>query len=132
MNYVSITFKKHLNLYFYDVIITFVKYELVRRFPKNCRYAIKVEVGEIKMANIKSAKKRIKITETKTLRNKMIKSSLKTAIKKFEVATTKEEATAAFAVAARALDMSVSKGVIHKNMAARKKSRLAARLNKMA
>ena len=84
------------------------------------------------MANIKSAKKRIKITETKTLRNKMIKSSLKTAIKKFEVVTTKEEATAAFAVAARALDMSVSKGVIHKNMAARKKSRLAARLNKMA
>ena len=47
MNYVSITFKKHLNLYFYDVIITFVKYELVRRFPKNCRYAIKVEGGQI-------------------------------------------------------------------------------------
>lgn len=84
------------------------------------------------MANIKSAKKRIKVTETKTLRNKMIKSALKTAIKKFETATTKEEATAAFSVAARALDMSVSKGVIHKNMAARKKSRLAAKLNKMA
>ena len=61
MNYVSITFKKHLNLYFYDVIITFVKYELVRRFPKNCRYAIKVEGGEIKMANIKSAKKELKL-----------------------------------------------------------------------
>jgi len=38
------------------------------------------------MANIKSAKKRIKVTETKTLRNKMLKSALKTAIKKFEVA----------------------------------------------
>lgn len=84
------------------------------------------------MANIKSAKKRIKVTETKTLRNKMIKSSLKTAIKKFEVATAKEEATAAFLNASRALDMAASKGVIHKNMAARKKSRLAAKLNKMA
>lgn len=84
------------------------------------------------MANIKSAKKRIKVTETKTLRNKMIRSALKTAIKKFETATTKEEATAAFSVAARTLDMSVSKGVIHKNMAARKKSRLATKLNKMA
>lgn len=84
------------------------------------------------MANIKSAKKRIKVTETKTLRNKMIKSSLKTAIKKFEVATNKEEANTAFLNAARALDMAASKGVIHKNMAARKKSRLAAKLNKMA
>ena len=63
------------------------------------------------MANIKSAKKRIKVTEKKTLRNKMIKSALKTA---------------------RALDMSASKGVVHKNMAARKKSRLAAKLNAMA
>lgn len=87
------------------------------------------------MANIKSAKKRIKVTETKTLRNKMIKSSLKTAIKKFEVAVAagnKEEATATFAGAVKALDMATTKGVVHKNMAARKKSRLAAKLNKMA
>lgn len=87
------------------------------------------------MANIKSAKKRIKVTETKTLRNKMIKSSLKTAIKKFEVAVAagnKEESTAAFAGAVKALDMATTKGVVHKNMAARKKSRLAAKLNKMA
>lgn len=87
------------------------------------------------MANIKSAKKRIKVTEKKTLRNKMIKSALKTAIKKFEVAVeanNKAEAATLYAEAARALDMSASKGVVHKNMAARKKSRLAAKLNAMA
>ena len=87
------------------------------------------------MANIKSAKKRIKVTEKKTLRNKMIKSALKTAIKKFEVAVeayNKAEAATLYVDAARALDMSASKGVVHKNMAARKKSRLAAKLNAMA
>ena len=87
------------------------------------------------MANIKSAKKRIKVTETKTLRNRMVKSALKTTIKKFEadvVANNVEGAKTTFAAAARALDMAASKGVIHKNMAARKKSRLAAKLNAMA
>ena len=87
------------------------------------------------MANIKSAEKRIKVTEKKTLRNKMIKSALKTAIKKFEVAVeanNKAEAATLYVEAARALDMSASKGVVHKNMAARKKSRLAAKLNAMA
>lgn len=87
------------------------------------------------MANIKSAKKRILVTETKTLRNKMIKSALKTAIKKFEVAVTAnnaEEAKATFVKAVKALDMATAKGVVHKNMAARKKSRLAAKLNAMA
>lgn len=87
------------------------------------------------MANIKSAKKRIKVTEKKTLRNKMIKSALKTAIKKFEEAVganNKAEATTLYVEAARVLDMSASKGVVHKNMAARKKSRLAAKLNAMA
>ncbi|SHE56132.1 30S ribosomal protein S20 [Clostridium fallax] len=87
------------------------------------------------MANIKSAKKRIKVTETKTLRNKMIKSALKTVIKKFEVsvaASNKEEATVLFKDVVKALDMATSKGVVHKNMAARKKSRLATKLNAMA
>lgn len=84
------------------------------------------------MANIKSAQKRIKVTQTKTLRNKMIKSSLKTVIKKFEASVSGgnvEEAKLALANAARALDMAASKGIIHKNMASRKKSRLAAKLN---
>ncbi|OFI07200.1 30S ribosomal protein S20 [Clostridium acetireducens DSM 10703] len=83
------------------------------------------------MANIKSAKKRIRVIETKTHRNKIIKSALKTTIKKFEsavVANNVDEAKTAFLNTAKALDMAVSKGVIHKNKAARKKSRLASKL----
>lgn len=87
------------------------------------------------MANIKSAKKRIKVTATKTLRNKMLKSALKTSIKKFEVAAEAnnvEDAKVLYTAAARSLDMAASKGIVHKNMAARKKSRLASKLNAMA
>ena len=86
------------------------------------------------MANIKSAKKRIKVTEVKTLRNKMVKSALKTIIKKYEVAVTAgnvEEAKAAFKAAVKSLDMAAAKGVIHKNKASRKKSRMAIKLNEM-
>lgn len=84
------------------------------------------------MANIKSAQKRIRVTETKTLRNKMIKSALKTTVKKFFVAVeggNAEEAKTTFVAAVKALDMAASKGIIHKNKAARSKSRLAAKLN---
>ncbi|MGY0372420.1 30S ribosomal protein S20 [Clostridium sp. JNZ J1-5] len=84
------------------------------------------------MANIKSAKKRIKVIETKTLRNKMIKSSLKTQIKKFESAIASNElaeAKVAYLSVVKALDMAAAKGILHKNKAARKKSRLAAKLN---
>jgi small subunit ribosomal protein S20 len=84
------------------------------------------------MANIKSAKKRIRVTAAKTLKNRMIKSSLKTSIKGFDTAVANnsvEEAKSAFVNASKALDMAASKGVVHKNMAARKKSRMAARLN---
>ncbi len=87
------------------------------------------------MANIKSAKKRIKVTETKTLRNRMVKSAVKTAIKKFEEAVkvnNAEEAKALLVEANKSLDMAASKGVLHKNMVARKKSRLAAKLKAMA
>ncbi|WP_297436314.1 30S ribosomal protein S20 [uncultured Clostridium sp.] len=87
------------------------------------------------MANIKSSKKRINVTATKTLRNKMLKSALKTVIKKFEAAVEAkniEEAKVLYTSAARTLDMSVSKGIVHKNMAARKKSRLASKLSAMA
>ncbi len=87
------------------------------------------------MANIKSAKKRIKVTEAKTLRNKMVKSSLKTAIKKYETAIlagNKEEAKTTLDSAIRSIDMAASKGIIHKNVASRKKSRLTIRLNKLA
>ena len=87
------------------------------------------------MANIKSAKKRIKVTEVKTLKNRMVKSALKTVIKKFEAAVEAknvEEAKALYTSVVKSLDMAVTKGIVHKNMAARKKSRLAARLNAMA
>ncbi|MCR6513510.1 MAG: 30S ribosomal protein S20 [Clostridium sp.] len=87
------------------------------------------------MANIKSAKKRIKVTETKTLRNRMVKSAVKTAIKKFEEAVNvnnAEEANALLVKANKSLDMAASKGVLHKNMVARKKSRLAAKVKAMA
>jgi small subunit ribosomal protein S20 len=84
------------------------------------------------MANIKSAVKRVELTRKRTLRNKQIKSSLKTTIKKFEVALEtagKEEAGLKFRNAVKVIDKAVTKGVLHKRTAARKKSRLAGRLN---
>ncbi|CDF58085.1 30S ribosomal protein S20 [Thermobrachium celere] len=84
------------------------------------------------MANIKSAIKRIRVTERRTLRNKMVKSAVKTAIKKFEVALNSgniEEAKVLYAQAVKALDKAAAKGVIHKNAASRKKSRLTVKLN---
>ena len=87
------------------------------------------------MANIKSAKKRIKVTATKTAQNRMVKSALKTTIKMFEdavAANNVDEAKVLFNGAVKALDMAAQKGVAHKNMVARKKSRLAAKLNAMA
>ncbi len=87
------------------------------------------------MANIKSAKKRIKVIETKTLRNKMIKSRVKTAIKKLEAAIAsgdKELAKSLLITATSELSKAGSKGVYHKNMVSRKVSRMAAAVNKMA
>ncbi|MCX7951129.1 MAG: 30S ribosomal protein S20 [Clostridiales bacterium] len=85
------------------------------------------------MANIKSALKRIKVAERRTLRNKMVKSAVKTALKKFDLAVSAgnlDEAKVLYAKAVKALDQAAAKGVIHKNAAARKKSRLAVKLNK--
>jgi len=87
------------------------------------------------LPNIKSAKKRVKVIETKTLRNKMLKSNLKTIIKKFEVAVNgddKAKATEALSVAVKRLDQAVAKGILKKNTASRKKSQLALKLNKMS
>lgn len=86
------------------------------------------------MANIKSAKKRILVINKKTLRNKMITSATKTAIKKVVVAVDsgdKDAAEKALVVATKALDMACSKGVYHKNHVSRKKSRLAKLVNKI-
>lgn len=86
------------------------------------------------MPNIKSAKKRVRVTAVKTLRNKRIKSSLKTQIKKFDAAATAgaENTTELFRKASGAVDKARYKGVIHKNKANRKKSQLAKKLNKSA
>ena len=87
------------------------------------------------MANIKSAKKRVKVIEKKTLRNKMIKSEIKTVIKKLEAAIAsgdKAAAEAALLVVTSKLDKAAAKGVYHKNMVSRKVSRMAAAVNKMA
>ena len=84
------------------------------------------------MPNIKSAKKRVKVIEKKTLRNNMIKSAYKTAIKKFEEAVSAgnvEEAKTLFAEATKKIDQACTKGVIVKNTAARKKSSLSKKLN---
>ncbi len=87
------------------------------------------------MANIKSAKKRILVAQTKTERNKAIKSGVKTAIKKVYAAIEsgdKAAASAALVAATSEIDTATSKGVYHKNNASRKVSRLAAAVNKMA
>ena len=87
------------------------------------------------MANIKSAKKRILVIETKTMRNKAIKSKVKTMIKKVDaaiVANDKAAAEAALKVAISEISKAASKGVYHKNTAARKISRLTIAVNKMA
>lgn len=87
------------------------------------------------MANIKSAKKRILVIETKTKRNKAIKSKVKTMIKKVEAAIAagdKTEAQAALKTATSEISKAASKGIYHKNNAARKVSRLTLAVNKMA
>ena len=84
------------------------------------------------MPNIKSAIKRVSVIEKKTLRNNMIKSEYKTAIKRFEEALASnnvEEATKLFSVATKKIDQACTKGVIVKNTAARKKSSLSKKLN---
>ena len=84
------------------------------------------------MPNIKSAIKRVDVIEKKTLRNNMIKSGYKSAVKKFEQAVeagNKEEATTLFSLATKKIDQACAKGVIVKNTAARKKSNLAKKLN---
>lgn len=87
------------------------------------------------MANIKSAKKRILVIQTKTLRNRVIKSKLKTLIKKVDaaiVAGDKAVAAEALKAAVVAIDKAAAKGIIHKNTAARKVSKLTVAVNKMA
>ncbi len=87
------------------------------------------------MANIKSAKKRILVNETKAARNKAIRSKVKTMVKKVDAAIAsgdKAAAQAALLVATSEIDKATSKGVYHKNTASRKVSRLSKSVNAMA
>jgi len=87
------------------------------------------------LANTKSAKKRIKVTMKKTLRNRIIKSRTKTAMKKVVAACAlNDRPTAVMALngAVKTIDKATSKGVYHKNNAARKKSKLAKMVNKIS
>lgn len=86
------------------------------------------------MANIKSAKKRILVNETKAARNKAIKSKVKTCVKKVETAVAKKDAAAAEAlkVAIVEINKAGSKGVYHKNTCSRKISRLTKAVNGIA
>ena len=80
------------------------------------------------LANIKSAIKRVKVTEKQNLRNRMEKSALKTAIRRFDEALNAEDkdaAQAAYLKAVSTVDHAATKGVIHKNAANRKKAQLA-------
>ncbi len=86
------------------------------------------------MANIKSQIKRIGTNEAARLRNKSVKSSLKTAVRRFRTAADtgdREAALAALQTASRELDKAASKGVIHANQAANKKSAMAIRVNSL-
>ncbi len=87
------------------------------------------------MPNIKSAKKRVKVSETKCLQNKMFKSALKTVVKKYNVALeagNKEAASALYLEAVKKIDKAVAKGIMPKNTAARRKSLFTKRLNNLA
>ena len=90
--------------------------------------------GKAKMANIKSSKKRVLIAERNRLRNVAAKSAIKTAIKKaLELASgeDKDALNSAISNVYKLCDKAVVKGILHKNTAARKKSRLTVAVNKL-
>lgn len=83
--------------------------------------------GAQRVPNIKSAKKRVKITATKTMQNQSFKSALKTSIKNFETVIAEDDKAnidLAYKNAVKKIDKAVVKGIIHKNTAARKKSQI--------
>lgn len=87
------------------------------------------------MPNIKSAKKRVRVSEKKNLQNRMFKSALHTSIRKYNVALeegNKEAASAIYRETVKKIDQGVAKGIIHKNAAARKKSQFTKALSKLA
>ncbi len=85
------------------------------------------------MPNIKSAKKRVIVNENKAMRNKATRSELRTAIKKADaaIANNASDKDAVVKLAVKKIDSAATKGILHKNNAARKKSALVKRLNKV-
>ena len=86
------------------------------------------------MANIKSAKKRILVNQAKALQNQMVKSQLKTIVKKFNAAVDAGDKAAAselYRLAVKKVDQAVAHGILHKNNAAHKKSEFALKCNNM-
>ena len=83
------------------------------------------------MPNIKSAKKRVRVIEAKTLKNRMLKGKLKAALKVADAAAADKSADKAASLkeAYKAIDKAAAKGIIHKNKAARKKAQMAAELS---
>ena len=95
----------------------------------------KYTVGGETMPNIKSSKKDVLSSKIAYEKNKANKSALKTVLKKYEAALVsgdKAAAEAAYGVAVKAVDQAVNKGLLHKNNAARKKSSMTLKLNKLA
>ena len=87
------------------------------------------------MPNIKSAKKRVALSKAAYEKNKAEKSALKTTLKKFDAAVAdgnREQADSAYKAAVKSIDQAVNKGLLHKNNAARKKSSMTLKLNKLA
>ncbi|MGE4548643.1 MAG: 30S ribosomal protein S20 [Intestinibacillus sp.] len=87
------------------------------------------------MPNIKSAKKRVKVTKIKDMQNQVVKSALKTVLKKYDAAVAsgdKQVAEAAYKAAVKAVDQAAAKHIMHKNNAANKKSALTLKLNALA
>ena len=104
-----------------------------RVFTRKIRRDIMMRQEVLVVANIKSAKKRIRQTQVRTLRNKIRKTMVRSAVRRFEDALTRGDLTTA-ATALQfcygRLDRAAQKGAIHHNTASRRKSRLSARLHK--
>lgn len=87
------------------------------------------------MPNIKSAKKRVELAKAANAKNKAEKSVLRSTVKKFDAAVAegnREQADSAYKAAVKTVDQAVKKGILHKNTAARKKSSMAVKMNKLA
>lgn len=87
------------------------------------------------MPNIKSSAKRDQLSKVQNTRNKAYKSALKTSVKKFDAAVSegdRDTAASTFKATVKSVDRAVSKGLIHKNRAARNKSRMAIALNQLS